>query len=46
VGEVFYGVKIARWLELRPDIQYVAKPGGIAHSKRRRDCGIRVSVNL
>ena len=46
VGEVFYGVKIARWLELRPDIQYVAQPGGIAHSRDDVIVGIRVSVNL
>jgi len=46
VGEVFYGVKIARWLELRPDIQYIAQPGGVAHTRDDVIVGMRVSVNL
>lgn len=30
-SEVFYCVRTAAWLELRPNIQYIHEPGGIAH---------------
>jgi porin len=46
IGEIFYGVAIDRWLELRPDIQYVHQPGGIAHLTDDVIVGLRLSVNL
>jgi porin len=46
VGEIFYGVAIDKWLELRPDIQYVYRPGGIAHVTDDVIVGLRLSVSL
>jgi porin len=46
VGEIFYGVAIDKWLELRPDIQYIYQPGGIAHVTDDVIVGLRLSVSL
>jgi porin len=46
VGEVFYGVQLTRWLELRPNVQYVAQPGGIARSTNDVIVGLRVTAGL
>jgi porin len=46
IGEIFYGVAIDKWLELRPDIQYVYQPGGIAHVTDDVIVGLRLSINL
>jgi porin len=46
VGEIFYSVDVAPWLQLRPDIQYIYQPGGIAHSADDVIVGMRLSVNL
>jgi porin len=46
VGEIFYGVAIDRWLELRPDIQYVYQPGGISRATDDVIVGLRLSVSL
>jgi porin len=46
VAELFYGVHVGRWLDLRPNIQYVAQPGGIARNTNDVIVGLRVSANL
>ena len=46
VGEVFYRVQATGWLALRPDIQYVHDPGGIARNTDDLIVGLRVSVNF
>ena len=46
VAEFFYGVHVTRWLDLRPNIQYVVQPGGIARNTNDVIVGLRVSVNL
>jgi porin len=46
VGEVFYGVRMTRWLELRPNIQYVVQPGGVARSTNDVIVGLRFSATL
>jgi porin len=46
VSEIFYGVHAARWLELRPVIQYVRHPGGVAQNTDDVILGLKLSVNL
>jgi porin len=46
VAEFFYGVHVTRWLDLRPNVQYVAQPGGIARNTNDVIVGLRVSLNL
>jgi porin len=46
VGEVFYSLHAASWLELRPNIQYVHQPGGIAQNTDDVIVGLRLSVNF
>ena len=46
VAEIFYSVHAAKWLELRPNIQYVHQPGGIAQSSDDVIAGLRLSVNF
>jgi porin len=46
VAELFYGVHVNRWLDLRPNIQYVVQPGGIARNTNDVIVGLRLSVNF
>jgi porin len=46
VGEIFYNVHVRGWLDLRPNFQYVAQPGGVAGSRSDVIFGVRVSANL
>jgi porin len=46
VGELFYKVQATRCLALRPDVQYVHDPGGIAKNTNDLVVGVRVSVHL
>jgi porin len=46
VAELFYGVHVTRWLELRPNIQYVVQPGGIASNTNDVIVGLRVTAGL
>ena len=46
VAELFYGVHVTRWLDLRPNIQYIAQPGGIARNANDVIVGLRVTAGL
>jgi porin len=46
VGELFYSLQAMRWLELRPNVQYVVQPGGIARNTDDIIVGLRLSINL
>lgn len=46
VGELFYGFHVTRWLDLRPSVQYVVQPGGVASNTNDVIVGLRVSANL
>jgi porin len=46
VTEVFYAVHVTRWLDLRPNVQYVAQPGGIARNTNDVIVGLRVTAGL
>jgi porin len=46
VGELFYSFNPAIWINLRPSLQYVHQPGGIAHDTDDVVVGVRVSINL
>jgi porin len=45
-GELFYNVQAAQWLNLRPNIQYVRHPGGVAQNTTDVILGLRLSINL
>jgi len=45
-GEVFYNVHVKGWLDLRPNLQYVAQPGGVARNLSDVIVGLRVALNL
>jgi porin len=44
--EVFYDVHVAGWLDLRPNLQYVAQPGGVAGRRNDVIFGMRVAASL
>jgi porin len=46
VGEVFYGAHITRWLDLRPNVQFVGQPGGIARNTNDVIIGLKLLANL
>ena len=46
VVELFYGVHVTRWLDLRPNIQYIAQPGGIGRNTNDVIVGLRVTAGL
>jgi porin len=46
VGELSYKAQATGWLALRPDIQYVRDPGGIAKSTGDLVVALRASVNF
>ena len=46
VGEIFYNYRVAGWLDLRPNVQYVAQPGGVAGRTNDVIVGMRLSINL
>ena len=46
VAEFFYCVQVTRWLDLRPNIQYVVQPGGITKNSNDVIVGLRLSVNI
>jgi porin len=46
VGELFYSLHATPWLELRPNVQYVLQPGGIARNTDDIIIGLRLSINL
>jgi porin len=46
VAEFFYNVQVTRWLDLRPNVQYVVQPGGIAGNTNDVIVGLRLSVNI
>jgi porin len=46
VGELFYSLHAMPWLELRPNVQYVLQPGGIAKNTNDIIIGLRLSINL
>jgi porin len=45
-GEVFYDVHWAGWLDLRPNLQYVAQPGGVAARRNDVIFGMRLAMNF
>ena len=46
VAELFYSVHVTRWLDLRPNVQYVVQPGGIARNANDVIVGLRVTGAL
>lgn len=46
VGEIYYRVHSAGWLALRPDVQYLHEPGGIAQKKDDVIAGLKLSINF
>ena len=46
VAELFYNFHIAGWLDMRPNIQYVAQPGGYSNNTNDLIVGLKVAFNL
>jgi len=46
VGEIFYNLHVRGWLDLRPNLQYVAQPGGVARNQSDVIFGVRVAINF
>lgn len=46
VAEFFYGVHVTRWLDLRPNVQYVVQPGGIARNTNDVIVGLKLLAAL
>ena len=46
VGEIYYNVHVAGWLDLRPNFQYVLHAGGSSQTADDLIFGVRVAVNL
>lgn len=46
VAEFFYGVHLNRWLELRPNVQYVVQPGGFARNTNDVIVGLKFSAGI
>jgi len=46
VGELFYKAMATEWLTLRPNVQYVHEPGGIARNSDDLIVGLRLSINF
>lgn len=46
VGEVFYNIDVGQWLDLRPNVQYIAQPGGIARRPNDVILGFKMLVNF
>lgn len=44
--ELFYNVHAAGWLDLRPNLQYIAQPGGVARSTSDVIIGLKLAINL
>lgn len=45
-GEIFYDLHPVGWLDLRPNFQYVAQPGGVAGRRDDVIYGMRVAMSL
>jgi porin len=45
-SEVFYNIHVKEWLDLRPNIQYIASPGGVSHSTNDLIVGLKLVINL
>jgi porin len=45
-SELFYNIHAAGWLDLRPNVQYVAQPGGFARNTNDVILGLKLLINL
>jgi porin len=45
-SELFWSFNPAPWIALRPNVQYVWQPGGLAHTTDDVVVGLKVSINL
>lgn len=45
-SELFYNLNVDGWLDLRPNVQYVAQPGGVARSTSDVIIGLKLAINL
>lgn len=45
-SEVFYNIQVTKWLDLRPNIQYIASPGGVSHTTNDLIVGLKLAINL
>lgn len=46
VAEAFYNIDVGQWLDLRPNVQYIAQPGGIARRPHDVILGFKLLFNF
>ncbi|HCN01787.1 MAG TPA: porin, partial [Pantoea ananatis] len=44
--EIYYNAQLTRWLQLRPNLQYVVAPGAVSEVKDAFVGGISANVNF
>ena len=45
-SEIFYNIHVKGWLDLRPNVQYIAQPGGVARNTNDVIVGLKLAINL
>ena len=45
-SELFYNVNVGGWLDLRPNLQYIAQPGGVASRTNDVIAGLKLAINF
>jgi porin len=45
-SEIFYKVHVKGWMDVQPNIQYVAAPGGVSRNTNDLIVGLKLAVNL
>ena len=46
VAELFYNIHVAGWLDVRPNTQYIARPGGYSNNTNDLIVGLKLAVTL
>ena len=45
-AEIYYNFGVTRWLNLRPNVQYINQPGGIARASAQVVLGLKLAANF
>jgi porin len=45
-SEIFYNLHVNGWLDLRPNFQYIAAPGGVSRNSNDLIFGLRLAINF
>ena len=45
-AEIYYNFGVGRWLNLRPNVQYINQPGGIARATDQVVMGLKLAADF